>query len=152
MSYILRKATLIDLPILLTFEQGIVETERAFDDNLKDGKICYYSIEEKIISENAQVLVIEYNGKAVASGFAEIIKSKDFNKFEEFSSFRFIYVDKTHRNMGLSRMILNGLIEWSDSKGIKIIKLNVYNDNLPALNAYLKAGFKKKMVEMQLER
>jgi RimJ/RimL family protein N-acetyltransferase len=49
-------------------------------------------------------------------------------------------------------MILDGLIEWSDSKNIKEIKLNVYDENTPALNAYLKAGFKKTMVEMHLLR
>ena len=152
MSYRLRPASVKDLPILLTFEEGIIKTERAFDTTLKEGEIHYYDLLKMIDSENAQVLVAEIDGEIVASGFAEILDSEPFNKFNKYSSFRFMYVKEAHRNKGLNKMILDGLIEWSDSKGIKEIKLDVYDENTPALNAYLKAGFKKTMVEMHLLR
>ena len=152
MSYRLRPASVKDLPILLTFEEGIIKTERAFDTTLKEGEIHYYDLLKMIDNENAQVLVAEINGEIVASGFAQILDSEAFNKFNKYSSFRFMYVKEAHRNKGLNKMILDGLIEWSDSKGIKEIKLNVYDENTPALNAYLKAGFKKTMVEMHLLR
>ena len=152
MSYQLRPATMEDLPILLTFEQGIVNTERVFDATLKAGEIHYYDIAKMIESENAQVLIVEINSEIVASGFVQILEAEAFRKFEKYSSFRFMYVKETHRNKGLNKMILDGLIKWSDSKNIKQIKLNVYDENTPALNAYLKAGFKKTMVEMQLLR
>ncbi|MEO6902515.1 MAG: GNAT family N-acetyltransferase [Bacteroidia bacterium] len=152
MSYKLRPATIDDLPILLTFEQGIVKTERAFDITLKEGEIHYYDLSKMIGNENAQVLVVELNSEIVASGFVEILDAEAFNKFEKYSSFRFMFVTEVHRNKGLNKIILDGLIKWSDSKGIKEIKLNVYDENIPALNAYLKAGFKKTMVEMRLLR
>lgn len=152
MNYQLRPATIEDLPILLTFEQGIVNTERVFDATLKEGEIHYYDIAKMIESENAQVLIVETNSEIVASGFVQILEAEAFRKFEKYSSFRFMYVKETHRNKGLNKMILDGLIKWSDSKNIKQIKLNVYDENTPALNAYLKAGFKKTMVEMQLLR
>lgn len=152
MSYQLRPATLDDLPVLLTFEKGIVKTERAFDTTLKEGEIHYYDLAKILNNENAQVLVVETNGEIVASGFVQILDAEAFNKYEKYSSFRFMFVKETHRNKGLNKMILNGLIEWSDSKNIKEIKLNVYDENIPALNAYLKAGFKKTMVEMHLLR
>jgi GNAT superfamily N-acetyltransferase len=152
MSYTLRPATIEDLPVLLIFEQGIVKTEREFDTTLKNGEIHYYDLAKMLENENAQVLVVENNFEIVASGFVQILEAEDFNKFGQYSSFRFMYVKEMHRNKGLNKMILDGLIEWSDSKGIKEIKLNVYDRNIPALNAYLKAGFKKTMVEMQLLR
>lgn len=152
MSYRFRPATLNDLPVLFTFEQGIVNTERAFDVTLKDGEIHYYDLAKMIENESARVLVVEANGEIVASGFVQILEAEAFNKFDKYSSFRFMYVKETHRNKGLNKMILDGLIEWSDSKNIKEIKLNVYDENIPALNAYLKAGFKKTMVEMRLLR
>lgn len=152
MNYQLRPATIEDLPILLTFEQGIVNTERVFDATLKEGEIHYYDIAKMIESENTQVLIVETNSEIVASGFVQILEAEAFRKFEKYSSFRFMYVKETHRNKGLNKMILDGLIKWSDSKNIKQIKLNVYDENTPALNAYLKAGFKKTMVEMQLLR
>ncbi|KAB1158126.1 GNAT family N-acetyltransferase [Flavobacterium luteum] len=152
MSYRFRPATLNDLPVLFTFEQGIVNTERAFDVTLKDGEIHYYDLAKMIENESARVLVVEANGEIVASGFVQILEAEAFNKFDKYSSFRFMYVKETHRNKGLNKMILDRLIEWSDSKNIKEIKLNVYDENIPALNAYLKAGFKKTMVEMRLLR
>ena len=152
MSYRLRPATIEDLSILMTFEQGIVKTERAFDTTLKEGEIHYYDLAKLIDNENAQVLVVETNSEIVASGLVQILDTEAFNKFDKYSSFRFMYVKEAHRNKGLNKMILDGLIEWSDSKDIKEIKLNVYDKNIPALNAYLKAGFKKTMVEMHLLR
>lgn len=152
MSYLLRPATAADLPELLKFEQGIIKTERAFDPTLKEGEIHYYDLAQMIQSDDAHVLVVETNGKLVASGFAQILDAKPFNKFDRYSSFRFMYVAEGHRQKGLNKMILDGLIAWSDARNIKEIKLNVYDENLPALNAYLKAGFKKTMVEMHLLR
>jgi GNAT superfamily N-acetyltransferase len=152
MCYKIRPATLADLAILFTFEQGIVQTERVFDTTIKEGEVHYYDLAKMIDDENVQVLVIETNSEIVASGFVQILDAKLYNKFGKYSSFRFMYVKETHRNKGLNKMILDGLIEWSDSKNIKEIKLNVYDENTPALNAYLKAGFKKTMVEMHLLR
>ncbi|MBP0613666.1 GNAT family N-acetyltransferase [Chryseobacterium sp. cx-311] len=152
MNYKLRPATTDDLPILSEFENGIIETERAFDCTLKEGKIHYYDIAEMINSEKAEVLVVETDNEIVASGFAQILDSEPYKKFDKYSSLRFMYVKESHRNKGLNKMILDGLIEWSDSKNIREIRLNVYDENIPAVNAYLKAGFKKTMVEMHLLR
>lgn len=152
MIYKLRSATIEDLPILLTFEQGIVKAERAFDITLKESEIHYYDLSKMIDNENARVLVVEINSEIVASGFVQILDAEAFNKFDKYSSFRFMFVKEAHRNKGLNKMILDGLIEWSDSKNIKEIKLHVYDENTPAVNAYLKAGFKKIMVEMHLLR
>src|SRR6187399_2927720 len=111
MSYRLRPATLDDLPILLAFEQGIIKTERAFDTTLKEGEIHYYDLAKMITNEDAQVLVVETNSEIVASGFVQILDAKAFNKFDKYSSFRFMYVKEAHRNKGLNKMILNGLID-----------------------------------------
>lgn len=152
MSYKIRAATSDDLSILLTFEEQIIKIERGFDKTLKEGEIHYYDLAEIINNENAKVLVVELNGEIVASGFAQILETKEVNKFSKFSSFRFMFVKESHRKKGLNKMILNELISWSDSHNIKEIKLNVYDQNTAALNAYLKAGFKKTMVEMHLPR
>lgn len=152
MSYQLRPATIKDLPELLRFEQGIVEAERAFDSTLKEGELHYYDLAKMLENENAQVLVVALEGEIVASGFVQILPEPDYSKFDRYSSFRFMYVKEAHRNKGLNRMILDGLIAWSDSRNIREIKLHVYDENIPALNAYLKAGFKKTMVEMHLLR
>lgn len=85
MSYKLRPATVKDLPILLTFEEGIIKTERAFNTTLKEGEIHYYDLSKMIANENAQVLVVELNSEIVASGFVQILDSEAFNKFDKYN-------------------------------------------------------------------
>ena len=46
---IVREATPDDLPILLEFEQGVIEAERPMDSGLKEGPINYYDIERRTI-------------------------------------------------------------------------------------------------------
>lgn len=57
MDSTIRKATLKDLPILLEFEQGIIQAERSFDATLKAEHITYYDLSELITSENLVVLL-----------------------------------------------------------------------------------------------
>jgi len=152
MSYQLRPATIKDLPVLLAFEQGIVQAERPFDSTLKAGEIHYYDLAAMLDNTNAQVLVVETDNEIAASGFVQILAAEPYDLFDRYSSFRFMFVKEAHRNKGLNKMILDGLTAWSDSKNIKVIKLHVYEENIPAMNAYLKAGFKKTLVEMRLLR
>ena len=45
---------------------------------------------------------------------------------------------------------MESLKNWAYSKEIFEIRLTVYQDNLPAIKAYEKAGFKKHIIEMRL--
>ena len=152
MVYILRPATLEDLPTLLTFEQGIIQAERPLDPTLKEGTIHYYDIGELIKSDTAEVLVVEFNNELVGSGYAKILPAQDFQNHEQYSYLGFMFVKESHRGKGVNKMILDGLIARSDARGIKEIRLDVYDENRVAITAYTKVGFKKHMVKMRLVR
>jgi ribosomal protein S18 acetylase RimI-like enzyme len=47
-------------------------------------------------------------------------------------------------------LIIKALNEWAKNKGITEIRLDVYDDNISALNAYEKAGFKRHLVNMRM--
>jgi hypothetical protein len=66
----IRKVQRSDLDKLLEFEQGVITAERPFDKSLKDSEITYYKIEKLMTNENARLVVAEYEGKLVASGYA----------------------------------------------------------------------------------
>ena len=140
------------MPILFAFEQGIIKAERPFDATLKEGEIHYYDLAKMIVNDNAEVLVVETIDGVAASGFAQILTAKPYANYDRYSSFRFMFVKEEYRGKGLNKMILDGLIAWSEDRGIKEMRLNVYDENIPAINAYLKAGFKKTMLEMRLDR
>ncbi|ANF51236.1 acetyltransferase [Chryseobacterium glaciei] len=149
---IVRKATEQDLEILLEFEQGIVSSERPFNETLKDGKIHYYDLHALILSPDAHLVVVEENNEIIASGYALIKKSeKNYNNFKEYGYLGFMYVKPEHRGKGVNQLIVDALISWVKDKGISEIRLDVYDQNESAVKAYEKAGFEPLLLTMRLK-
>ncbi|GAA4232695.1 GNAT family N-acetyltransferase [Postechiella marina] len=150
MKTILRIATLDDLPTLLNFEQGVIEAERPFNPTLKEGKINYYNINELIKNDESEVFVAEVGGKIVASGYAKIKTDRPYLKHSKQGYLGFMFVDDNYRGQGLNKLINNALFKWCKSRNVFEIRLDVYNNNIPAIKAYEKVGFKKHMINMRL--
>ena len=148
---IIRIATLNDLPVLLKFEQGVIEAERPFDPTLKEGEIVYYDISELITSPNSEVFVAEIENEIVASGYAKIKFDRPYLKHEKQGYLGFMYVSEKQRGKQLNQLIVNALLKWCKSQNVLEIRLDVYDDNIPALSAYQKVGFKKHMINMRLD-
>ncbi|GAA3635647.1 GNAT family N-acetyltransferase [Flavivirga jejuensis] len=151
MSIIIRKATLNDLPILLEFEQGLITAERPFDPTIKESHINYYDISELITSPNSDVFVAEINDNIVASGYAKIKTDRHYLKHAYQGYLGFMFVSEIHRGKRLNKMIIDALLKWCKARNIFEIRLDVYEDNIPAIKAYEKTGFKKHMINMRLD-
>lgn len=147
---LVRKATLIDLNILLTFEQGIIEAERPYDPTLKPEKISYYDIKEMIDAHDVQVVVAVIDEVIVGSGYARIETAKPYLKHNNFGYLGFMYTVPEYRARGVNKAILTFLEKWCLEKEITELRLDVYNDNLAAIKAYEKSGFKKHLINMRL--
>lgn len=151
MAPIVREATLQDIPVLLEFEQGVIKAERPFDPTIKSGDINYYDISELITSENSQVFVAEINNEIVASGYAKIKPDRHYLKHKQQGYLGFMFVPHEHRGKQYNKLIIDALLKWCKDRNIFEIRLHVYDDNLPAIKAYEKAGFKKHMINMRLD-
>ncbi len=148
---LIRKATIEDLPVLLQFEQGIITAERPFDSTLKPDPISYYDLKAFIITTDVQVLVAEIDGEIAGSGYARIKKTpENYYDFENYAYLGFMYVLPAYRGMGVNQAIIEELKKWAVEQGLTEIRLEVYNDNIGAIKAYEKAGFKKRMIEMRI--
>jgi len=147
---IIRKAASRDLPALLEFERGIISTERPFDDTLKEGEIHYYDLAAMIGADDVQILVAECDGKLVGSGYARIEPAKDYLKYRRYAYLGFMYVRPQFRGRGVNKMIVEGLKQWCLEKNINEMRLEVYGENLPAVKAYEKAGFKSLLTWMRM--
>lgn len=145
----IRKAEPGDLPVLLQFEQGIITAERPFDPTLKEGHINYYDIAEMITAPNVELLVAEAGGELIGSGYARIESVKIYLKHRHHAFMGFMYVVPEHRGKGVNKMIIEGLKQWVNLQGITEMRLQVYNDNDPAIKAYERVGFVKHMIEMR---
>ncbi|TDX90283.1 GNAT family N-acetyltransferase [Chryseobacterium daecheongense] len=149
---IVREATKEDLKILLEFEQGMVAAERPFDSTLIEGEIHYYDLDYLIDSPNATVMVAEEDHQVVASGYALIKKAaKQYYNFEEYAYLGFMFVRPEYRGRGINQLILDQLLEWTKSKGISEVRLDVYDQNESAVKAYEKAGFEPLFLTMRLK-
>jgi len=148
--YQVRQATMEDLPTLLAFEQGLIAVERPMDPTIKEGDISYYDIAAFISASDAEVCVVEHDGKVVASGYARIKDDRHYLKHRHQGYLGFMFVASEHRGKGLNGMIINALLKWCKQQGIDEIRLDVYEDNYQAIRAYQKAGFKKHMITMRM--
>lgn len=147
--YFLRIAVLEDLPQLQEMEQGLIKVERTMDPTIKEGKISYYDIAALIEAHDAEVYVIEYENKIVASGYARIKDDRHYLKHEKQGYLGFMFVKESHRGKGLNQLIIDSLVKWCESQGVYEIRLDVYETNPRAIRAYEKTGFKKHMITMR---
>lgn len=145
-----RKATLDDLETLLAFEQGIIVAERPFDPTIKEDPVTYYDLREYILSEEVEVVVVEVDGIVIASGYALIKKALPYLDHEKYAYLGFMYTNPKYRGQGVNKLVVAELKKWASAKGMKEIRLTVYHDNIPAIKAYEKVGFKKHIIEMRL--
>lgn len=148
---ITRTATLADLDVLLEFEQGIIRTERPFDPTLKDGHINYYDIAAMIEAPHIEVVVAELGSEIIGSGYARIEDSKVYLKHPKHAYLGFMYVKLEYRGKGVNKKVVDALQDWAAKRGITEFRLDVYNENSPAIKAYEKIGFKNHLIEMRME-
>ena len=151
METIIRQAQEDEISLLIEFEQGIVEAERSFDNTLKDGTIHYYDLLELIKSSEAEVLVAVIDDQLVGSGYAKLLDAKPYQKYEKYVYLGFMYVKPAYRGQGINKLILQKLINWAKNRNISEVRLQVYDENTIAKNAYQKTGFKPNLLEMRME-
>ena len=145
---IIRKATINDLDTLLVVDQGANSAERPFDPTLKTVHTNYYDIEKMISAANVELVVAEFEGKLVGSGYARIEDAKPYLRHSQHAYLGFMYVVPEQRGKGINKMIMDVLAAWSVSQGMTELRLDVYHQNDSAIKAYEKIGFIKYMIPM----
>jgi GNAT superfamily N-acetyltransferase len=108
-------------------------------------------LEELILSDDASLVVAEIEGKIIGSGYALIKPARHYLNHEFYSYLGFMFTLPEYRGKGVNTKIIERLKQWSDSKGLKEIRLTVYDENHGAISAYEKTGFKKHIIEMRLQ-
>lgn len=148
---VVRKATLEDLATLKRFQQGVVQAERDFDPTIKDGAVEYYDIAPMLSADEIRFVVAEAGTRAVGCGYARIEAAKHYLKHAVHAYLGLMYVDPEYRGRAVNLAIIAALKDWSVSRGIGEMRLEVYSANLAAIKAYEKAGFGPWSLEMRLD-
>lgn len=147
----IRKATTEDLSILYEFEQGVLHAERPMDKALKASKTYYYDIPNLISDLKVELVIAEINGVIAGCGYARIKQARDCFQFDQFSYLGFMFTKEDYRGKGVNKTIMNYLYDWSISKGIYEIRLEVYPLNNAAIKAYEKVGMQATMHTMRID-
>ena len=151
MNIIIQAATLNDIPALLACEQGVITAERPFDVTIVPDPTKYYDLELFINSPDVELLVAKIDDEIVGSGYVRILTNqKSYLNYTDYAYLGFMYVKPAYRGKGVNNMVVEALKQWAISRSITELKLDVYNDNLPAVRAYEKVGFSKLLVEMRM--
>lgn len=149
MKATIRKAGLEDLQILRSFEQGLIRDERPFDPTIRPDPVHYYDLESLLSDSDSYVVVAEYKGEIVASGYATKATPRPYLDHQSYAYLGFMYTRPEYRGLGINALVIQAMKDWSKEKGLHEMRLTVYSGNQPALRAYQKTGFKSHMVEMR---
>ena len=147
----IRKATTEDLSILYEFEQGVLKAERPMYKTLKISKTYYYDIPNLISELNVELVIAEINDVIAGCGYARIKQARDCFQFDQFSYLGFMFTKEDYRGKGVNKTIMNYLYDWSLSKGIYEVRLEVYPSNNAAIKAYEKVGMQATMHTMRID-
>ena len=139
------------MPVLFEFEQGVLRTERPMDETLKLKNTYYYDIPNLIEDSSVEFVVAEINDIIAGCGYARIKKARDCFQFDQFSYLGFMFTKEDYRGRGVNKKIMNYLYNWSFSKGINEVRLEVYPTNIPAIKAYEKSGMTCSMQTMRID-
>ena len=141
----IRKVNINDYDDVANLYTQLFDAERGFDDNIVDT----YSIDEKVekiikkrIKSRKEIfLVAEIDNKIVGLIDGYIIESICYK--EKVAYLDHICVDKNHRNNDIGSKLIEEFSKKVEKKGAKYIKLNAFEENIPAVSLYRKHGFEK---------
>ncbi len=147
---VVRDAVLDDLPVLLEFEQELIKAERPFDPTILPDPISYYNLSDYISDDTIKVVVAQQRNRVVGSGYAMRKKARHYLDHEMYAYLGFMYVPPEFRGKGINQRIVESLKDWAREQGLNEMRLTVYHDNIPAIKAYEKSGFKSHINEMRI--
>jgi ribosomal protein S18 acetylase RimI-like enzyme len=148
---IVRPATAQDLEALNRFQQAIVTAERSFDATIKDGPVSYYDIARMLASDKVRFVVATAGADLVGCGYARIDVAEHYLKHAAQAYLGLMYVKPRYRGQSVNRKIIEALKHWCRSAQVTEMRLEVYHDNIAAIRAYEKSGFRRLLIEMRLD-
>ncbi len=151
-EFYVREARLEDLEVLLRFEQELILAERPYDECIREDPVVYYDLKKLVEDEEVMVVVAVSDKRIVGSGYAREAEARSYLDHKTYAYLGFMYTIEEYRGRGVNHAVIDKLASWAQAKGLAELRLTVYDENIHAIKAYEKAGFKKHIVEMRLRK
>ena len=114
-----------------------LKNDSYLSDVYKERQLKYIASRKKIY------LVLENDGKLVGYINGYIVENTDIYYKEPVAYLDCLCIDKSVRKQGLGKKLIDEFTSIVKQKGVKYIKLNAFENNIPAMNLYKKEGFEE---------
>lgn len=142
---IIKKAKIKDYEQIVDLYKQLYDAEKGFDNNLieiyKVPDEQKLKIQKRIRSRKNIFLVAEEDNKIIGLIDGFIIDSI-YHK-EKVGYLDHLCVDINYRKQGVSMNLIEKFSEIMKSKNVAYLKLNAFENNIPAINLYKKLGFEE---------
>ena len=142
----IRKAKKGDFEKILKLAEELYEAELPFDKNLNEN---YYNnqkakedLKKLISSRKRTFLVAEENDNLVGYVDGYIIEKEEVY-IEKVAYLDHLCVTRKYRKQGIGKILIDEFAKIMKEKGVKYIKLNAFENNIPAVSLYKKEDFKE---------
>lgn len=142
---IIRKTRIEDFEKLKDIKLKSKKDEMKYSDSLKplsktiDIYFEYFKAELK--KKNSSVFIAE-DKKPVGIIIATYFKPLRISRFARKGYISNLYVQKSYRNKGIGKNLLNTSLKWLKQNKVKYISLEIHLENKKALKFYRDLGFK----------
>lgn len=146
---IIRKAKKSDIDDIIKLADQLRKTEAPLDKtkNIKEDSYLSDIYREKqlkyITSKKKIFLVAEIDEIIVGYVNGFIVENSSVYYREPVAYLDCLCVDKTIRKQGIGKKLIDEFTSIVNKKGAKYIKLNAFENNIPAINLYKREGFEE---------
>ena len=119
-----------------------------FDDPIQQRKRVTRFVDD----DDAELFVAEINPDIVGLATVRISDNPDAPMFRagRRACIDDLVVNREFRGLGIAKMLLDRVTEWTQSRELQCIEINVWNDNKAGLSFFMTNGFTPRCQKMEL--
>ncbi len=142
----IRKAKKGDFDKILKLAKELYEAELPFDKNLKKN---YYNNKKEIkdlkksISSRKKTFLVAQQDDDIIGYVDGYLIDKEETYIEKVAYLDHLCVSKKYRKQGIGKILIDEFTKIMKEKSAKFIKLNAFENNVPAVSLYKKENFKE---------
>jgi len=143
-DFIIRKARMEDLPIIMECMMGLYQSDRQYDTLFHELQPEEYAEEEyslRIRDKNSVCLVAELWSEIVGclTGVLSDISTEYPARRTRLEK---VFVTEGFRDRGIGSALVKAFMEWSKEMGVNRVFVRTYADNVGAIELYERLGFR----------
>ncbi len=129
----------------------LIKSEKEFNENINENyKVSEWF--ENFYNNSMNVIIVAKDNEVIVGYlFCRITTVDNGPMIEHEALLDGLYVESEYRNKGIATQLINSAKKWCMDRDVKYLNLEVYENNVAALNLYHKAGFKELERKLRLK-